>query len=230
MHSVHILRFQPFYLALNRAPTMHGPSQTVHGFVLAPKKVMYTCKCTHCLLFAEIVYTYVHFNHRKRIMLTKKYDYNAKYANNSSGIRGVSYDKTKKKWEVKFQYRGRRTRLGFFDTIIEAAAARERFVEETAKWRFDAETADRTPTNCYQGVVYDLQKNLWTVACVIYGRREQVGCFDTFEEALDAFTNSLETIENAEKYGEQIQAIPEEAMLQIGPVPTSIRTFVCDEE
>jgi len=33
MHSVHILRFQPFYLALNRAPTMHGPSQTVHGFV-----------------------------------------------------------------------------------------------------------------------------------------------------------------------------------------------------
>ena len=191
---------------------------------------MYTCKCTHCLLFAEIVYTYVHFRHGKYAMLTKKYDYDAKYANNSSGIRGVSYDKTKKKWEVKFQYRGNRTRLGFFDTITEAAAARERFVEETAKRRFDAETADRAPTNCSQGVVYDLRKNLWTVACVIYGRREPVGYFDTFEEALGAFTHSLATIENAEKYGEQIQAIPEEAILQIGPVPTYIRSFVCNED
>lgn len=163
-------------------------------------------------------------------MLTKKYDYDANYTNNSSGIRGVSYDKTKKKWEVKFQFKGHRTRLGFFDTIAEAAAARKRFVEETAKQRFDAETADRAPTNCSQGVVYDLRKNLWTVACVIYGRREPVGYFDTFEEALDAFTNSLATIENAEKYGEQIQAIPEEAMLQIGPVPTYIRTFGGDAE
>jgi hypothetical protein len=167
---------------------------------------------------------------KEQIMPTKKYDYTATYAHNSSGIRGVSYDKTKKKWEVKFQYKGHRTRLGFFDTIPEAAAARERFIEETAKRDLNAETTNGASASCSQGVVYDLKKNRWTVACVIYGHREPVGYFDTFEEAIDAFANSLETIEYAEKYGKQIQAIPEEAMLQIGPVPTSIRTFVCNED
>jgi hypothetical protein len=176
------------------------------------------------------VYTYVHFIQKEWIMLTKKYDYTATYAHNSSGIRGVSYDKTKKKWEVKFQYKGHRTRLGFFDTISEAAAARERFIEETTKRDLNAETTKGESASCSQGVVYDLKKNRWTVACVIYGHREPVGYFDTFEEAIDAFANSLETIEHAEKYGEQIQTIPDEGIIQVGPVPTYIRTFVCDDE
>ena len=76
-------------------------------------------------------------------MLNKKYDYNATYTNNTSGIRGVSYDAGKRKWEVKFQYKGHRTRLGFFDTIKEAAAARQEFLSQSAKQRQEMDVAKR---------------------------------------------------------------------------------------
>jgi hypothetical protein len=63
-------------------------------------------------------------------MLTKKRDYKSLYAHNSSGIRGVSYDKTKKKWEVKVQRAGQRVRVGFFNDLRDAAAAHSAFIEE----------------------------------------------------------------------------------------------------
>jgi len=63
-------------------------------------------------------------------MLTKKRDYKSLSAHNSSGIRGVSYDKTKKKWEVKVQRAGQRVRVGFFNDLRDAAAAHSAFIEE----------------------------------------------------------------------------------------------------
>lgn len=64
-------------------------------------------------------------------MLTKKYDYNAKYTNNSSGVRGVSYDKAKRKWEAKVQQAGKRIRVGFFDNIKDANDARAAFLAQS---------------------------------------------------------------------------------------------------
>lgn len=63
-------------------------------------------------------------------MLTKKRDYKSLYADNSSGIRGVSYDKSKKKWEVKVQRAGQRVRVGFFDGLRDAAEAHTAFLEQ----------------------------------------------------------------------------------------------------
>lgn len=68
-------------------------------------------------------------------MTTSKYDYQSLFAHNTSGIRGVSYDKAKKKWEVKVQFNGHRTRLGFFDSIKDAAAAREKFFDSASDQR-----------------------------------------------------------------------------------------------
>ena len=76
-------------------------------------------------------------------MLTKKYDYDAKYANNSSGIRGVSYDKTKKKWEAKVQQAGRRVRVGFFDNIKAAHDARAEFLAQSPGQHQQMEAARR---------------------------------------------------------------------------------------
>jgi hypothetical protein len=63
-------------------------------------------------------------------MLTKKLDYKSLYTHNSSGIRGVSFDKTKKKWEVKVQRAGQRVRVGFFDHLRDAAEAHTAFLEQ----------------------------------------------------------------------------------------------------
>lgn len=63
-------------------------------------------------------------------MATKKYDYESLYAHNSSGVRGVSYDKAKKKWEVKLQKNRQRVRVGFFDSLKEAMLAREDYLSQ----------------------------------------------------------------------------------------------------
>ena len=63
-------------------------------------------------------------------MATKKYDYETLYTHNSSGIRGVSYDKAKRKWEVKIQKNRQRVRVGFFDSIKDAMLAREAYLSQ----------------------------------------------------------------------------------------------------
>lgn len=52
--------------------------------------------------------------------MTKKFDYATPFAKTSSGIRGVSFDKTSGKWVAKIAYDNRRKNLGRFDTPEEA--------------------------------------------------------------------------------------------------------------
>lgn len=64
-----------------------------------------------------------------------------KRADNSTGVRGVSFNKRRGKFEAYIQFKGVQTHLGLYDTLDEAAAARksaeqkifEPFLESRAK-------------------------------------------------------------------------------------------------
>lgn len=55
--------------------------------------------------------------------MANKFDYSTPYPGSTSGVRGVSYVPDRKKWDAKISYKGKRIRLGHFDTLEEAAAA-----------------------------------------------------------------------------------------------------------
>lgn len=46
-------------------------------------------------------------------------------ASNTSGCRGVSYDRSKKLWEATIKFRSRRTRLGYYKNYADAVKARK---------------------------------------------------------------------------------------------------------
>lgn len=49
-----------------------------------------------------------------------------KTARNTSGYKGVSFDKRTGKWDARIGLNGKRRHLGYFDTALEAAAAYDR--------------------------------------------------------------------------------------------------------
>lgn len=48
------------------------------------------------------------------------------YSTNTSGIRGVSWNKKRGKWEAYIKFKGRQYKLGLYDDILEAKEAREK--------------------------------------------------------------------------------------------------------
>jgi len=52
------------------------------------------------------------------------------FANNTSGYRGVSYDKSRKKWKSTVTIKNKQKFIGRYDTKIEAANAFDRYVIE----------------------------------------------------------------------------------------------------
>lgn len=56
-------------------------------------------------------------------MVSRRHDYQSLYTHNTTGARGVSYDKTRDRWEVKVQKAGQRIRVGRYKTMDEAVAA-----------------------------------------------------------------------------------------------------------
>lgn len=54
-------------------------------------------------------------------------------SDNTSGITGVVWDKTKRKWRAQIKMNGRGVTLGYFETLDEAAAVRK---ETSAKYGF----------------------------------------------------------------------------------------------
>ena len=44
-------------------------------------------------------------------------------ADNTSGVKGVHWSKSKRKWRAEIQHKGKRYRVGYFDSKAEAAAA-----------------------------------------------------------------------------------------------------------
>lgn len=62
-------------------------------------------------------------------MVSRRHDYQSLYTHNTTGARGVSYDKTRDRWEVKVQKAGQRIRVGRYRTMEEATAAHTAFIQ-----------------------------------------------------------------------------------------------------
>lgn len=59
-----------------------------------------------------------------RLATGSQNNWNAQKAvHNTSGVKGVSWDKRRKRWEAMFQTNGKRVRVGYFDAIEEAEEA-----------------------------------------------------------------------------------------------------------
>lgn len=66
-----------------------------------------------------------------RICTTAQNEWNArKSPRNTSGVKGVNYDKSRNKWRARISYNGKRIELGFFETKEEAEQARFKAEDE----------------------------------------------------------------------------------------------------
>jgi len=63
-------------------------------------------------------------------MADRRHDYTRLYAHNQTGARGVSYDKTRDRWEAKVQKAGQRVRIGRYKTMDEAVAAHNAYIAQ----------------------------------------------------------------------------------------------------
>ncbi|MDD3267103.1 MAG: AP2 domain-containing protein [Burkholderiales bacterium] len=129
-------------------------------------------------------------------------------SNNTSGYKGVSWNKRLNKWRCDIKLDNSRILLGYFDTIIEAAYA----YDEAAIYNFgefaylnfpDLTSEDRncsTKTHLrikndrsycmlsnnssgYRGVCLDKKSNKWKCSIYANGRRVHLGYFDNKIEA-----------------------------------------------
>ena len=59
-----------------------------------------------------------------------KFDYATPSPHSKSGVRGVSYDRTMDKWEVKVMHDRKRIRIGRYDTVEDASFAHAEYVRQ----------------------------------------------------------------------------------------------------
>lgn len=78
--------------------------------------------------------------------------------NNTSGVKGVSYDKARQKWAVEIKIEGVRHRLGRFDTLEEATAVRKAAEEKYFSPKIE-EYRQRQPQDTLVGQTF----GHWTV-------------------------------------------------------------------
>lgn len=59
-----------------------------------------------------------------------KYDYQTPYSDNTSGYRGISFDRRISRWEVKVCCDNIRRRIGRFANLDDAVAARDAYLSQ----------------------------------------------------------------------------------------------------
>jgi hypothetical protein len=58
---------------------------------------------------------------------------NTVFKNSASGVRGVTWDRRRQKWQARLQFKGKMYNLGHFDNLEDAAAARKEAEEKYYK-------------------------------------------------------------------------------------------------
>jgi len=122
-------------------------------------------------------------------------------SNNTSGVRGVSWHKSRGKWQAKIGVDGKLYHLGYFKTIEEATLARQAAAKEYFG-DFCAEAAEdidckavsewlesRLPSNNksgVRGVSLDNSRGKWVAYIKVDGKQYTLGRFKTIEEAAAA--------------------------------------------
>jgi hypothetical protein len=121
-------------------------------------------------------------------------------SNNKSGVRGVCYIKSRKKWIAEVRVDNKITRIGYYDSIGEAEnaviEARARMMPFSQEAEENKDTIDRTPKlskkylpkkgmkSGVKNVYWDNKNELWFVKFVVEGKPRQLGTFKKLEDAM----------------------------------------------
>ena len=117
--------------------------------------------------------------------LVRSHSKNSLSSSNTSGFKGVHWDKRKKVFVVQVSIKGKKTSLGQYQTILDAVACRFRY-ERIGEVTPPSERLSVVNTSGVKGVNWDKTNERWVARITIDGKRKCVGYFKTLEEAQKA--------------------------------------------
>jgi hypothetical protein len=112
-------------------------------------------------------------------------------SNNTSGFKGVSFHKGTGKWQARITFNEVEYPLGYFDTAEEAAAARQKALEN---FLLHHELPPKRQASEYRHVRFEASKNTknkWRACCYSNGKHVSLGYWKTELEAAAAVAEYL---------------------------------------
>lgn len=109
--------------------------------------------------------------------------------NNKSGVAGVSYDSTRKRWRSYIKVNNTTISLGYYNDIDDAIKARK---EAEIKYWQNQEPIPITEKSPHVGVSWNKSKNKWQSYIRVNGKRIHLGTFEKFEDAMKARADAEE--------------------------------------
>jgi len=110
---------------------------------------------------------------------------------------GVSWHKATKKWQSKIQINGKRKHLGHFHSEEEAAKYYQDALTCVQEDRIeDIKVKKPKTTSKFKGVCWDKNAKKWKSHIYINGKQKHLGCFNSEEEASEAYQNALNLVSN----------------------------------
>jgi len=125
----------------------------------------------------------------------------------SSEYVGVNWDKKTSKWKAQIYHNGVSVVLGYYDTEIEASKAYQLALSKIKDGSFNPDTYKPKYTSKYKGICFKKANNKWVAQIWINGKRKHIGYFRTELEALEAYQNKLNELNNTKKETHGTEAI-----------------------
>ena len=105
----------------------------------------------------------------------------------SSEHAGVSWDKSKSKWRAQIVHNGVYTRLGYYDTEIDASNTYQSALSKIKDGSFNHNDYKPKWTSEYKGVSFHKASNKWQAHIRINGKRKHIGLFKTELKAYQTY-------------------------------------------
>lgn len=110
----------------------------------------------------------------------------------SSEYVGVSLHKSSSKWKTQIRHNGVNTRLGCYDTELEASNAYQLALSKIKDGSFNPDDYKPKFTSKYKGVYFNKPSNKWQAQIPINGKQKHIGYFNTELEAHKAYIQAEE--------------------------------------
>lgn len=115
----------------------------------------------------------------------------------SSKYVGVSWDKNSKKWISRIRINGKIKHLGMFNSEENAAKYYQDALTCVQENSIEYIKVKKSKTHSkFKGVSYIKKNKKWFSQITINGKRKYLGCFNSEEEASEAYQNALNLVSN----------------------------------
>jgi len=115
----------------------------------------------------------------------------------SSKYVGVSWYKSSKKWRSSININAKELHLGFFNSEKEAAKYYQDALTCVEENKIDEIKVKKSKTHSkFKGVSYIKKNKKWFSQITINGKQKYLGCFNSEEEASEAYQNALNLVSN----------------------------------